>query len=55
MESLEDEIQKLLVPLDYDWLKSDPEFVRRLMDMKDTRDARELIELAALILAARRN
>jgi len=55
VKSLEDEIRDLLIPMDYTWLKSDPEFVRRLMAMEDTRDARELIRLAVLMLKARQN
>ena len=55
MKSLEDEIKELLIPMDYSWLKSDPEFVRRLLAMENTRDASDLIELAALMLAARMN
>lgn len=55
VKSLEDEIEELLIPLDYAWLKADDEFARLLLAVKDTRDARNLIQLAALMLAARLN
>ena len=52
---MEDEIEELLIPLDYAWLKADDEFARLLMAVEDTNDARNVIQLAALMLAARLN
>lgn len=52
---VEELIADLLTPWDYDWLTADESFAERLLAAETFRDARELIDAALLMLAARRN
>lgn len=52
---VEELIRDLTARWDYDWLTADDEFAERLEAAESAHDARELIDVALAMLAARRN